>query len=467
MTDPVPPHAAPPHDAAAHAAAAGDRRSVAVSERRSALELVGVDVLARTSYGLSRTPLLPLYAASLGAGPALVGAVGAASTVTGIFLKAPAGALSDTFGRRRLLLAGLVVFAAGPFLYLLVPVVSALVAIRLLHGLATAIYSPVSMAAVAALAGDHRGEALSWLSNAKTVGALAGSFLGGVLLSAGVVGAAGLALRAADAPATASPEAFRNAWLVAGAFGVAALAVGVRVVRRLPADPAPSSRRSAFGKALSGLREVGSDRRVLSASACEAVQNMSVGIVEQFLPIYAVLVAGRSPFEAGLLFGVQSFSTIASKPLFGRLSDTRGRRILVIAGMFACAAPFAALPWVTGLPALVALAVAFGLGEALVTAASAALVSDLCRERSLGTAMGVFGTIGDAGHAAGPLLGGLLLAAWGFSGGDAFAPDAAPAFRWTFGIVAALIALTGALFALRGNGRARGDPPRAAQAGSS
>jgi MFS family permease len=38
----------------------------------------------------------------LGAGPALIGFVMGASTLTGVFLKLPAGALSDVFGRRRL-----------------------------------------------------------------------------------------------------------------------------------------------------------------------------------------------------------------------------------------------------------------------------------------------------------------------------------------------------------------------------
>ena len=66
-------------------------------------------VLAYCSYSICRAPLLPLYARELGAGPSLVGFVVGASTLTGIALKLPAGALSDLFGRRRLLLAGAIV----------------------------------------------------------------------------------------------------------------------------------------------------------------------------------------------------------------------------------------------------------------------------------------------------------------------------------------------------------------------
>jgi len=53
-----------------------------------------------------------------------VGLIVAASTITGIFLKAPAGAISDHLGRKRILLVGAAVFgtiadagqALGPIL---------------------------------------------------------------------------------------------------------------------------------------------------------------------------------------------------------------------------------------------------------------------------------------------------------------------------------------------------------------
>jgi MFS family permease len=156
--------------------------------------------------------------------------------------------------------------------------------------------------------------------------------------------------------------------------------------------------------------------------------------------VYAVLIAGLSAFQAGLLWGVQIVVTIAAKPLLGALSDRSGRHALVFWGMFLCAVPFALIPWFQSFPALLALAALFGLGEALVTSSAAALVADLCDERQLGSAMGTFGTIYDVGHAAGPLLAGLLIG--GFGGDDYRAPFAliaallvlaALAFRWGMG----------------------------------
>ena len=43
------------------------------------------------------------------------------------------------------------------------------------------------------------------------------------------------------------------------------------------------------------------------------------------------------------------------------------------------------------------------------------MVADLCKARHFGTAMGVFGTIFDVGHASGPIVSGLLVANLGYA----------------------------------------------------
>ena len=108
---------------------------------------------ARLSYALARSPVLPLFALYLGAGPEAIGFAVGISTVTGIFFKLPSGALSDVIGRKKTMMIGLLFFAFMPFTYLLVKDYTLLIAIRFLHGLATAIYGPVSMAVVADAAG--------------------------------------------------------------------------------------------------------------------------------------------------------------------------------------------------------------------------------------------------------------------------------------------------------------------------
>lgn len=112
-------------------------------------------------------PLLSLFALFLGASPSLIGIIVGVSTVTGIFLKAPSGALSDYIGRKRMLLFGALIFAVMPFSYIFVTVVWMLVIVRIIHGMATSIYGPVANAVVANIAGKEKGKYLSIFSLIK------------------------------------------------------------------------------------------------------------------------------------------------------------------------------------------------------------------------------------------------------------------------------------------------------------
>jgi MFS family permease len=168
--------------------------------------------------------------------------------------------------------------------------------------------------------------------------------------------------------------------------------------------------KEASRKFVSGIKEVISDKRIVITSNMEGLQNMTVGALEAFLPIYAVTVAGLNEFQAGLLWGVQVLTTILSKPIMGRTSDRYGRKPLIVTGMILCAVSFGCIPLLKDFYLLMLAAIFFGFGEAFVTSSSAALVADICKEKHFGTAMGTFGTIFDIGHASGPILAGLLIA---------------------------------------------------------
>ena len=127
------------------------------------------------------------------------------------------------------------------------------------------------------------------------------------------------------------------------------------------------------------------------------------------LPIYGVSV-GLNPGEVGLLFGVQGITSFFSKPIMGRVSDRVGRKPLILAGLCICAATFVLIPHATWFPALLLLSAGFGYGEAVVTSSTSAFVADLSELKTLGAGMGMQGTIGDIGHASGPLLAGFLIA---------------------------------------------------------
>ncbi|MEA3238738.1 MAG: MFS transporter, partial [Candidatus Bipolaricaulota bacterium] len=335
---------------------------------------------------------------------AMVGLIVAASTITGIFLKAPAGTISDQIGRRRTLLFGAAVFGLTPFIYLLVSSDWQLLPIRFFHGMATAIYGPVVMAAVAALAGARKGELLAWFSLIKIATNALGGFLAGGLLYLMASGG------------TPTVWNFHLIYTIIGGVGVVSLSIAVWLIPGMREETREKLRsvREIYRKTVRGLAEVVRSGPVVLTAGMEGVQNMTMGVLHAFLPLYVVESAGLNVALAGVLWTILTGTSVVAKPLMGRISDRYGRRSPIVAGMILCAVPFALISLFSSFWILAGLAILFGLGEAFVTTSTGALVADLARQESLGAAMGVFGTIADTGQALGPIIIGLLLTRIGY-----------------------------------------------------
>src|SRR5262245_63101657 len=75
------------------------------------IAIVLASLLSLLGYQMALSPVLPIFAADLGALPEVIGVIVAASTITGVFFKLPSGALSDVLGRKRMMVLGAVFFA--------------------------------------------------------------------------------------------------------------------------------------------------------------------------------------------------------------------------------------------------------------------------------------------------------------------------------------------------------------------
>jgi MFS transporter, DHA1 family, multidrug resistance protein len=379
------------------------------------LAILTASLLGRLSYQMARSPVLPRFADSLGAAPELIGMVVAASTVTGVLFKLPAGALSDMLGRRRMMLLGAVFFAAPPFLYPFMHDAGVLLALRFVHGFATAIFSPVAAAYVAGLGETGRGARLGWFSSANDLGATAGPLIGGLVLYA-----------------TAS---FAASYLLVGVLGLVAFAMALLVPETAAQNGAaerPLAERAAEMR--DGLRDVVTTPAVLTAAAAEATLYLGFGAFLGFLPLYAK-AAGLDDAEIAVVLALQLTIAVLAKPFTGNLSDRWGRKPVIVVGLLMSAAALPLIFRATSFTALLAIVPLLGLGIAAVTPATNALIADLVQARRLGAGMGVFGTIWDVGEAAGPILAGILIAQIGY-------PRA-------FDVIAAITAAIALVFAAR------------------
>ena len=365
--------------------------------RASLLRLCAAAFVAYSSYAICRSPLLPLFARELGAGPSHVGFVMGASTVTGIFVKLPAGTLSDLFGRRRLLLAGALVFATLPFTYLAVSTLTLLIVLRFLHGSATAIFGPVASASLSDVAPPAaRGAWLSLYSTAQGAGQAIGPVIAGYLIAVG---------------------RFDLAFAISGLIGLGVpllVTTGQFGGKGGPGSPIGASRRFSWREFTRGVGEVGHDRLILATSGAQAAQFVLHGMLSAFLPLYGSDVLGLSPLQLGWLFGVQTVTTLAMRPGIGLLSDRVGRRWVIVCGLTVCSFAVLSLSIAHTVSAVVFTVMIYAAGVAMTTAATSAFITDVTRRARYGAAHGVFGTIYDVGDALGPLAGGLLVASVGY-----------------------------------------------------
>ncbi len=360
-----------------------------MTSSHSFILLCGIGFLCFISYNLVRMPVLALFAESLGAGPEGIGLIVSVSTLTGVFLKLPSGALSDIYGRRLLLRVGVLAFGLPPFVYPFVSDLHMLTGLRFVHGLATAIFTPSALATVADLFRERRGAALGTYTACTQAGALLGPMIGGWLVYA---------------------AGFSTTFVTAGIFGC----IGLLVFYSLRLNPPPPCLRDrgllpVLTEMWTGFAAIARNTRVLVTSSTDAAKMVANGTLMAFLPIYGVAV-GLNPGEIGMLFGIQGITSFLFRPIMGRVSDRIGRPPLVLLGLVICATTFALMPHIADWPVLLLLSAGFGFGEAVVTSSSSALVADSSGPNTLGAGMGMQGMIADIGHASGPLLAGFLIA---------------------------------------------------------
>jgi len=338
---------------------------------------------------MSKSPTLTLFAISLGASDPEIGLIAAASTIPGVLASLPFGILSDIYGRRKIILLSAFFFAAAPFLYLLVTSPFQLGIVRFFHGFATAIFGPVSVALVADLFPLRRGERMSIFSSATLLGRLMAPFIGGFLL-------------------TVTTQSFHTVYLVCGASAGLAFAAATRIhpEKTDKLSTAPRSLRVAF---LEGFREVASERRILAVSLVEAGQLFAYGAVEAFIPKYGLAVLKLSDWQIGAVLGFMGILLMVTKPLMGVLSDKAGRRLPIGIGLVLGAASLAAMFLADSFLSLAVILMVFGIAMAMVTASTSPLVTELCKQKSYGSALGVLDTIMDVGQTLGPITFGLLI----------------------------------------------------------
>jgi MFS family permease len=349
-----------------------------VRSHRHALLTLGVALFFTAAAFHLYAAALPLYFASLGFDPTLIGLlVGAATGLTEFVAVLLVGPAIDRFGGRLLLVLGAGCYLAASLGYLWLTAIPALAALRMLQGLGIAAVMPASYSFVPGLVQPRR-ETVTFAS----LGAAAN-------VAMAVCPPIGLALMDGYGPRA----------LFATAAAVSLL--GMATASRMPA-PRPSRRpfRLTFRRAWLPPLLIG----ILTV--------IQWGAIATFLPLVAQPL-GSNP---GLLFTADAVAILVSRIPAGWLADRYGPLRLVLLGLAVTIVSdvLLLLPPTDGI--LVASGALNGLGGGLILPPMLAQLSRRSDEKTRGSAFAYFSTCFALGFVIGSGVGGLLYPLLGFHG---------------------------------------------------
>lgn len=171
---------------------------------------------------------------------------------------------------------------------------------------------------------------------------------------------------------------------------------------------------SSVSAASTGSRERLLTPAFIKLSLADLAYFTAVGIAVFALPPYVTGPLGSDKAGAGIAFGAFAITALVLRPFAGRLSDTRGRRPLLVGGALLAAATLGLTAGADTLTEVIALRLVAGVAEAAFFVAGVATVVDLAPASRLGEAMS-YNSLGlYLGLTLGPPLGEILVTAFGF-----------------------------------------------------
>ena len=327
--------------------------------------MVGMGVIA---------PLLPIFAKSLGASGLWIGIIFSAYSFSRLIFLPLAGKLSDIYGRREILLLGLLLYSLISLLYVVSSDPLQLSAVRLLHGMSSAMIIPVAMAAAADISAiGKEGQTLGIFNRSLFLGLASGPIIGGFLFDF---------------------MGLKETFLAISLLGALTLAIAFLTFPNVEVKTIKTRKRLV-------------NRAILAPILFRFINSMGRGSILSFLPIYLAII-GFSPTIIGILISLNLFISALIQPASGKLSDKIGALYPVSLSALLSAAILFLIPRVSELSFLIGLSVLLGVSSALAIPAIGALVAVEGRKGGMGELMGTLSAAKSSGRIVGPLLSGAI-----------------------------------------------------------
>lgn len=321
---------------------------------------------------------LPIYILELGGSESEIGLIIGVFTISAVLLRPFIGMGVDIVGRRKILVAGSVIFLVSMLLYNYTTSVLSLLLLRVFHGIGWGAATTAASTLIADIApASRRGEAMGVFG-----------------ISSNVAMAIGPALSFSLLYISGIPD-FPRLFLAGAAIALVSLLLIIPISETVVARP----KTSLFSK------------EAFFPSALMFSVTLTYGSIVSFLSLFVQKEGAGNP---GIFFTVLAVTLILVRALAGKLSDIKGRKFVIIPGMIIISFGLWVLSMAGSLWVFLAAALLYGLGFGLVHPTLMAFLVDRVNERGRGAAMGTFTAAFDLGIGAGSIILGVVLQFFGF-----------------------------------------------------
>ena len=335
-------------------------------------------------------PILPLYAASLGASYKMVGLVIGVYGITQLLLRIPQGILSDRWRKRKLfVVTAMAVSCVSALGMWLAPNVAALLFFRGLSGVSATGWVVMVVLFSSYFSEAEAPRAYGIMNSLGFFGQMTGMFAGGVI-------------------------AEWYGWSATFMLGAAVAAVGF-CLSLLMKETVPTATAPLRLAEVPGIMR--NEHLLVAATMAGLVQLIAYGVLFGFAPVVAKNLHAAN-FELGLLTTLASAASIAASMLSGGWFVRRiGLRISVCLGFLLMALASAVIPWIETLTQLYVSQIFSGFGRGLVFPLLMSFSVAGMLPGTKATAMGVFQSLYALGMFAGPVAVGAIADAVGLDAG--------------------------------------------------
>ncbi|OPY28503.1 MAG: drug efflux system protein MdtG [Methanocella sp. PtaU1.Bin125] len=336
-------------------------------------------------------PILPQYAAGLGASQAVIGLMFASYAIAFLVTTPVVGIISDRMGRKLPMLAGLAGLFGSTLLFAFSNDTATLIVARALQGVSAGATWTAGLALLADMfPAETRQQATGFALVGSFAGTLLGPAFGGMLYEAG---------------------GYTLPFLVAA--GLVLVDGGARML--LLKDPPLHGDNDR-----ATLRMLVKSPAIVILAGVIVITSSTVALLEPTLPLHLAQDLGVSPTLIGVLFGIVVIGSVIASPLSYMVAGRFGRRKTVVAGLIAMGI---LLPATTIAGSFLLEAVIMLLLGAIMAIGLASVpqemtdIADRLGRGGYGAVYALYNVALSVGMMIGPLAGGVLAGSLGITAG--------------------------------------------------